>query len=531
MNEEEGAGESNSMSAVSSISPPFFPLVRIWVVVPFVWRFAPKSLGAIFLLLLLSSFAAAAPRPSVIQGIRTISSTDVTRVVISLSGPTAYELIAEPSTPASTSPSRLHVRFSPAGLAPGVRAITKVDDGLLKEIRTGLIENSVIRVSLEVDQLGTYRATTFRSPDQLVIQLRKQRESRAPLPPPTRPLRLASSPKVPGGRQVTMTQPLAVVSPPFSDRQPLLPPSRPLVSLPKVPAPRQADMSQPFSTPPFEEQQKMPPPSSARATVERQAALTLPLPSPTPPPAQVADPVSPPPPSQGRYRIMLDPGHGGSDPGAQGVTGLQEKTVVLAVSTRLAQKLRMRLGAEVMLTRTTDIFIPLPERTARANAAKADLFVSIHANASPNPQTHGVETYYLNNTEDRATIRLAKLENGIRAKQQLPQREASLSYILSDLIQTGKEEESIALAQAVQAALVDQVRTTVPLANDLGVKQGPFYVLVGAHMPCVLVELAFLTHADEAQRLGSAKYQETLAEGLFHGIADFLQTELSAKNL
>jgi len=228
---------------------------------------------------------------------------------------------------------------------------------------------------------------------------------------------------------------------------------------------------------------------------------------------------------------MLDPGHGGSDPGAQGINGLQEKAVVLAVSKRLAQKLRTRLGADVILTRTDDVFIPLPERTARANAAKADLFVSIHANASPNPETHGIETYYLNNTEDRATIRLAKLENGIRAKQQLPQREDSLSYILSDLIQTGKEEESIALARAIQVALVNQVRTTVPLANDLGVKRGPFYVLVGAHMPCVLVELAFLTHADEVRRLGSASYQETLAEGLFHGIADFLRADLSAKNL
>jgi len=228
---------------------------------------------------------------------------------------------------------------------------------------------------------------------------------------------------------------------------------------------------------------------------------------------------------------MLDPGHGGSDPGAQGINGLQEKAVVLAVSKRLAQKLRTRLGADVILTRTDDVFIPLPERTARANAAKADLFVSIHANASPNPETHGIETYYLNNTEDRATIRLAKLENGIRAKQQLPQREDSLSYILSDLIQTGKEEESIALARAIQVALVNQVRTTVPLANDLGVKRGPFYVLVGAHMPCVLVELAFLTHTDEVRRLGSASYQETLAEGLFHGIADFLRADLSAKNL
>ena len=457
-----------------------------------------KVFTATFLMLLLSSFVSAAPHRPAIQGIRTISSADETRVVISLSSPIAYELIAEPSIVASASPSRLHIRFSPASLAPGIRINAKIDDGILREVRTGLITDSIVRISLEVEQLGAYRATAFRSPDQVVIQLRKQSENRVAARPPTS--LLSGSQKVPADRQVAITPPFPAPPPPFEDWQ------------------------QPSTTP-------LPPTPPSKAPVDRQMLLTPPRTSPSPSPAQVKEPPAPPSTPRSRYRIMLDPGHGGSDPGAQGVNGLHEKTIVLAVSKQLAQKLRTRLGADVMLTRTDDVFIPLPERTARANAAKADLFVSIHANASPNPETQGIETYYLNNTEDRATIRLAKLENGIRAKQQLPQREDSLSYILSDLIQTGKEEESIALAQAVQTALIDQVRTAVPLAHDLGVKKGPFYVLVGAHLPCVLVELAFLTHADEAQRLGSATYQETLAEGLFRGIADFLRTDLLAKDL
>ena len=460
------------------------------------WSFSKKVLSGTFLLLLFASLASAASHRPAIQGIRTISSAEMTRVVISLSGPIAYELIAEPSTITSTSPARLYVRFSPASLAPGVRATARVDDGILKEIRTGLIEDSVIRVSLEVDQLGTYRATAFRSPDQIVIQLRKQQEKRFPSRPPTQPVAPNSSAKVLVNRQVAMTP----LPPPSEDRQRI-----------------------PFPPPSL--------PSSEKASVDQQAAITPPLSPLALPPTQGKEPTPTPPMSQLRYRIMLDPGHGGSDPGAQSSNGVQEKTVVLAVSKRLAQKLRTRLGAEVMLTRTDDVFIPLPERTTRANATKADLFISIHANASPNPETQGVETYFLNNTNDRATIRLAKLENGMREKQQLPQQETSLSYILSDLIQTGKEEESIALAQAVQTALIDQVRTSAPLASDLGVKKGPFYVLVGAHMPCVLVELAFLSHPEEAQRLGSTTYQETLAEGLFQGIADFLRTGLSAKNL
>jgi N-acetylmuramoyl-L-alanine amidase len=224
---------------------------------------------------------------------------------------------------------------------------------------------------------------------------------------------------------------------------------------------------------------------------------------------------------------MLDPGHGGNDPGARGVHGTQEKNVVLAISKRLAKKLRVRLPVEVMLTRSRDVFIPLPERTAQANAAKADLFISIHANASPNSDTHGIETYYLNNTNDRATLRLAKLENGIPTQGRRDRRGNDLTFILSDLIQTGKSEESIALARALQHSLVNHARKHYPEARNLGVKKGPFYVLVGAHMPCVLVETAFLSHAIEGKHLGTSAYQDALAEGLFQGIARFLQEEIA----
>ena len=249
------------------------------------------------------------------------------------------------------------------------------------------------------------------------------------------------------------------------------------------------------------------------------------LPRDTPPP-----PLVPQSPASRRYRIMLDPGHGGHDPGAQGVNGIWEKHVVLAISKRLAKKLQERLPVEVMLTRSRDVFISLPERTARANAAKADLFLSIHANSSPNSDTSGIETYYLNNTNDRATLRLAKLENRSLERGRRGQRENDLALILSDLIQTGKSEESIALAQSLQRALVNQARTHYPDARNLGVKKGPFYVLVGAHMPCVLVETAFLSHAIEGRRLGTSAYQEALAEGLFQGIARFLRDD-AAGNL
>ncbi|HEV8714621.1 MAG TPA: N-acetylmuramoyl-L-alanine amidase [Candidatus Binatia bacterium] len=252
-------------------------------------------------------------------------------------------------------------------------------------------------------------------------------------------------------------------------------------------------------------------------------------------PQSLSKPLSEPAPAQfttPRYRLMLDPGHGGKDPGALGERGVAEKDVVLAISQRLGRKLAEREQVDVLFTRTTDVFVPLEERIARANAVKADLFVSIHANASSNSELQGVETYYLNNTDDRATIRLATLENGLRPQSGDHENgRAGLSFLLSDLIQSGKEEESIALAHHLQEAVVLRAKQRYPAIHSLGVKKGPFYVLVGAHMPCVLVETAFITHPVEGKYLSSSEYQDTLAEGLFLGIARFLRTGLMAKSL
>ncbi|MCY4389605.1 MAG: N-acetylmuramoyl-L-alanine amidase [Desulfurellaceae bacterium] len=237
----------------------------------------------------------------------------------------------------------------------------------------------------------------------------------------------------------------------------------------------------------------------------------------TPPRQQAKQSRAPPPP---QYRIMIDPGHGGRDPGAVGVDGLKEKTVVLAISKRLGKKLESRLPVKVLYTREKDVFVPLPERTAQANATKADLFISIHANASENPRLQGVETYYLNNTNDRATIRLANLENGLASPG------SELSFILSDLYHTVNEPESIALAHTLQNSMMTQVSKRHAQARNLGVKKGPFYVLVGAHMPCVLAEVSFLTHRVQGRLLRSSAYREAIAEGLFQGIARFIKEEL-----
>lgn len=227
-------------------------------------------------------------------------------------------------------------------------------------------------------------------------------------------------------------------------------------------------------------------------------------------------------------RIVIDPGHGGHDPGAQGYA--VEKEVTLAIARRLAERLRERLGAETILTRSDDRTLPLAARTARANSETADLFVSIHANASPSNRLQGIETYYLNNSNDRATIRLAAMENGLGEVPKTGRR-SDLRYILSDLVQVGKMEESAALATTVQRALVAHLQGRHPDIVDLGVKQGPFYVLVGAYMPCVLVETSFLTHPTEGRRLAASAYQDAIAEGLYAGIAGFLADNRRARTL
>ncbi len=229
-----------------------------------------------------------------------------------------------------------------------------------------------------------------------------------------------------------------------------------------------------------------------------------------------------------RLKIVIDPGHGGQDPGAEGFA--IEKDVTLAIAQELAGLLTERLRAESVLTRSDDRTLTLAERTARANAEGADLFLSIHANASERPTLRGIETYYLNNTDDRATTRLAALENGLDLLHPAAGR-SDLRYILSDLVQVGKMDESIALARAVQRGLVQRLRRGYPSVTDLGVKRGPFYVLVGAYMPCVLVETSFLTHAIEGSRLATPDYQRAVAEGIYAGVARYVADTARARTL
>jgi len=236
------------------------------------------------------------------------------------------------------------------------------------------------------------------------------------------------------------------------------------------------------------------------------------------PPAAAPGAVPPAPAGRRPPRIVLDPGHGGDDPGALGYA--VEKHVTLAIARELARLLEEGIGADVRLTRSGDTTLSLAERTQLANEARADLFVSIHANASERGNLRGIETYYLDNTDDRATLRLVAMENGT-AREPPPEGHTDLRYILSSLVQGNKQDTSARLAAILQTNLVAHMTARHDQVVNLGVKRGPFYVLVGAYMPCVLVETSFLNHRVEGRRLADARYRSELAQGLYAGIKRF----------
>ena len=221
----------------------------------------------------------------------------------------------------------------------------------------------------------------------------------------------------------------------------------------------------------------------------------------------------------GVSRIVIDPGHGGHDPGAKG-KGVSEAELVLDVALRLEKLLEKVEGVEVILTRKTDEFVPLPERTAIANREGADLFLSIHANASTNAQAHGIETYFLNFANNQSAAAVAARENAAST-----QAMGGLPDFVKAIALNNKLDESRDFALQVQRAMVERQRSANKLLKDLGVKQAPFVVLIGANMPSVLAETGFVTNVQEARLLKGGAYRQKIAESLFNAIRKY-QTSL-----
>lgn len=218
--------------------------------------------------------------------------------------------------------------------------------------------------------------------------------------------------------------------------------------------------------------------------------------------------------------VVVDAGHGGHDPGAIGPNGIREKDVVLDVAKQIKKRLEAKGGYEVYLTRDRDVYLSLEERTVIANQKDADLFVSVHANAHDSRNVRGLETYFLNYTNEREAIKVAARENKISVRRMQKAR-SEREVILASLQLDYNVKQSLELANYVQNSMVGEVDRWYTGVKDLGVKNALFYVLVGAKMPSVLVEVSFITNPVEAGRLNSEAYRKRVAEGISSGIEEY----------
>jgi N-acetylmuramoyl-L-alanine amidase len=431
-----------------------------------------------------------------------------------------------------SNPDRLWVDLEATRLHPNLMGkMFPVGDGLLEKIRIGQNKDTTVRVVLDFKDVKDHTIFYLEGPTRLVIDVRGTAAAPPPMiagrPAPTVVATNASpepfdlppdrspspAPKAATSRAgKTPASPLPVRRVDGLEVPRLLPPP--------VPDPVIRPSAAPFEGPP------------RRAA----AAPPSPWPSPTPNPRVLArtDPDTPPMAPQvnragsyslarqlglGARKIVIDAGHGGHDPGTLGRGGLQEKDLVLDVAVRLQRLVRDELGAEVVMTRATDVFVPLEERTAIANAQGADLFLSIHANSSRNAGVRGIETYFLNFAQDPHAEAVAARENAIS-----PATLKDLQNLVKAIALNSKIDESRDFASSVQEAMVQTIRGVAPDVSDRGVRTAPFYVLIGANMPSILAEIAFVSNPQEERLLRTPEHRDRIARSLLTGVRAYLDS-------
>lgn len=410
--------------------------------------------------------------------------------------------------------------------------VIPVSDRFVRQIRVAEPQHNVTRVVLDLEAPVEFTTSRLDNPNRLIIELRPSgglpATTQAPFKAPT-----------------VLDEPTPAKKP--VERRPFIPPSAaPAIASPVL-QPQEAFLETPpqlqYGVPPLipallAASYKAAPAPAGGGTAT--AVLAKPAPSPiasvstvsgistvpSMPPVEAALPAKRN--SSGDRsmirvlglkvgRIVLDPGHGGHDTGTVGPGGLREKDLVLDVAQRLGRLIEQRMGSEVIFTRSDDTFVPLERRTEIANEAKADLFLSIHANSSPFRSAAGVETYYLNFTTSKSALDLAAREN---SGSQMSVYD--LQGLLEKIALKDKVEESREFAVRVQTALYAiSAKTTDSRSKDRGVKKAPFVVLIGASMPSVLAEIGFVSNAHDESIMRREEYRERTAEALYKGISNY----------
>ncbi len=395
------------------------------------------------------------------------SSNDYTRIVINASGPVAYkEQLLEKS---DDKPRRLFIDFYNSYIKPRYRAPVPIEDGLLKRIRTGQFTSDTVRVVLDIESISSYKVFSLANPFRVVIDVRGQKKE---VPPPDLPQSIKPIPPI----EPPSESPPKIIVLRDSKKRPVYDKANPHTTIPHL---------------------------TAKQTNRRAISLAQQL-------------------GLGVKTIVLDPGHGGKDPGAIAF-GLKEKDIVLRVAKKLAPLLEEKLGCKVILTRNKDVFIPLEERTAIANTHDADLFISLHINASPSERAYGIETYFLNLTANPEAMRVAAFENSTSTHQM-----SDLQNILSDILNNSKINESSRLAEQVHNSLISGLEKRFSHIKNLGVKQAPFYVLIGAEMPAILVEMSFISNKDDARHLKNNHFLNNIASDISSGIQSYISTNTAS---
>lgn len=421
--------------------------------------------------------------PARVTAIRTWNADDYTRVVVDLDGAVKYE------SARIKNPDRIYFDLYSAHLG---KSITEkempVQNGFLKSVRVAQNKDGVVRLVLDVQSIEGYSAFLLPDPFRLVIDVHGAISN-------------ASNQKaadVGVGKLAGDAAATAVVPPTPSEKV-------------QVPANRGASETAADTT------------VSETSPEASRNARKLPVP---------ALPTAPAPPTRDGERsltrtlglkisrIVIDAGHGGHDTGTVGPHGLMEKNVCLDVALRLGRLIQKKLpGAQVIYTRKTDVFIPLEERTAIANQAKADLFISIHANSSHNETARGIETYYLNFTTSQEALETASRENALSDESI-----HELQDLIKKIANNDKIEESRELASDIQNSLTGQLRKVSTAERDRGVKKAPFVVLIGADMPSVLAEISFLSNPTDEHMLEKSAQRQRIAQGLFRGVESYLSS-------
>ncbi len=467
---------------------------------------------------------------AVVTGIRHWSTPSYTRVAIDLGGEVEYEAARVPG------PDRIYFDLHGAKLAPELvgKSFAVTDDGFLKKIRVAQNSDGMARVVLDVNDVTEYSAFLLPNPYRLIIDIHGGVKSpvapvatmdaparSAATVPNTRAMnggsgadvaRLSDQPGKVEATSVPTSEPISAVVP---GRVRTVGGDARAVPGPETPKALEATGTGAAAGTADGGGVRRKGKSRAKATdgkVVGDPAM----------PARAAVPTADGQTSLVRAlglkigRIVIDAGHGGHDSGTLGVDGLEEKDVVLDVALRLGKLLQERLGAEVIYTRSDDTFVPLETRTAIANKAQADLFLSIHANSSSEPSARGVETYYLNFTQQADALAVAARENAV-SDQSIYQ----LSDLVKKIAMKDKIAESREFATDVEQSLYGGLAKGNEGLKNRGVKKAPFVVLIGANMPSILAEISFVTNPKDASELRQPEYRERVAESLYKGVARY----------